>query len=236
MPKKIYYLITFGTILFFLISGTKYVFNFAIFLKEMQPTEQTTRNISSVKYTSNTQSSDTSKLLNSVINLNNYFLGEQPLQISEDNKFKKSYHLIAYYPIYRKYYAMKTKVEIAIYENLPNLYRKTISMNDTEIRSYFNSNSPYIDKIWGITNSNDFITLVKNLRILKSSSIDSVSLYESSIYNDAKKNTVYFLISVVDDKSNELLLNVTSNYTDFSDNQKSPYITFVGIPEGSGIS
>lgn len=127
---------------------------------------------------------------------------------------------------YEQYAIVKYKL-LNIIDELPILYKNTKGYTDTQLESYFSEKSTYIEKYYGITSSEDFINLVKSLSFLGNGKIKLAIVETITIDFDLDNDTLRFNIKLKADNNESSTYAVKAQYFKTSDNQVTPYMSFI---------
>jgi len=125
---------------------------------------------------------------------------------------------------YEQYITVKYKL-LNIVEDLPRLHRTIKGYTNEQLINYFNENSSYIEKYYGITASNEFVNLAKSLSFLGKNDISFAAVRTASIEFDYDSDMLLFIFRV-DAGENSEIYSVKVEYYKSTDNQVKPYVTF----------
>lgn len=126
---------------------------------------------------------------------------------------------------YSKYAVVKYKL-LNIIEDLPKLYSATKNYTDTQLTTYFNSNSTHIESYYGITDSSEFIKLAKSLNFLGDGKIDVAIVSDTTIDFNYENDTLTFSMKMKAENGKSSNYFVRAKYYRSSDNQVAPYVSF----------
>lgn len=170
-------------------------------------------------------------IINAALSINNSFLNEKPFDTNyNDKELLNSSSIYDDFSSFKSYYFAKLKIETAVYERLNWLYSAILGMDEDKLLSYFNSNSDYIDKYWGITSFEEFRDFTNTILNLNGSSVKSCAVTSSGSY--ALSNTIYFRIMVETKEGSYIYLNVSVSPEKSSKNQAAPLIKINGSVGG----
>ena len=125
---------------------------------------------------------------------------------------------------YEQYITVKYKL-LNIVEYLPRLHRTIKGYTNEQLINYFNENSSYIEKCYGITASDEFVSLAKSLSSLGNNDISFAAVRTASIEFDYESDMLLFIFRV-DAGENSEIYSVKVEYYKSNDNQVKPYVTF----------
>jgi len=130
-----------------------------------------------------------------------------------------------YFYEYKSYAVVKYKL-LNIIDDLPKLYSKIKGYGDSQLETYFNENSNYIESYYGITSSSEFIDLAKSLSFLGNGKIKKVVVDTGSIELDYENDVLIFDTKLRADNGNVETYFVRADYNKSRDNQVKPYVSF----------
>lgn len=171
-------------------------------------------------------------LLQQMVYINTEFIKNSPNKIKEPKYLKKFYKLEKFFPNFKNYYAAKLKVQNAIYTELPLLYSSTASLSELELRTYFDSNTSYLEKKWGINDFTEFTNIVSTIKQTNGNKVISCELEDSYFYIPEQNILSYRIILTLENKTN-IYLAVNVHIYDFSDHQSVPLVRFLGTEGGT---
>lgn len=166
------------------------------------------------------------ELINSYLVVNNSFIDEMSKEVNNEKTISNIYELIDFFPSFKIYYSFKLKLENAIFNELPNLYSKTVSLSTTQLKTFFENNGTYLDKNFGITTFEQLTNVVDNLSTLKSGNIKLGEIITSSIFYNPYGECTVFLIDVTNDKGDFISFSINSYLGYETKNQKTPVLVF----------
>jgi len=167
-------------------------------------------------------------LLNSFLTLNESFLTNPPQKTKQEKKLNKAYELFNYFPNNQSYHIAKRKIEKAIFTELPQLHKQISNLSENELDTFFSQNKVYLDKNFGITDSDAFQLLAFSLSGLKNTNIiDCYVVSDSVIYNNYDNSSLFNIVVVAEDNK-KILLGVNAHLQSSSPNQTSPEIQING--------
>lgn len=125
---------------------------------------------------------------------------------------------------YKSYAIVKYKL-LNIIEDMPKLYNATKGYSNEQLTNYFNNNSAYIDKVYGITTATDFIELSKSLKFLDNSKIKYATVEVVTIDFDYDNDCLTFDMEL---EGNSIgWYSVRTDFYKSNDNQVKPYVSFI---------
>jgi len=125
---------------------------------------------------------------------------------------------------YKSYAIVKYKL-LNIIEDMPKLYSVTKGYSNDQLTNYFNSNSTYVDKVYGITDSTEFIDLAKSLSFLGSGKVNDATVKVETISFNYDNDYLTFSIELEGNNTSSYF--VRAEYYKSNDNQVKPYVSFV---------
>lgn len=161
------------------------------------------------------------ELLNSYFNINDSFIDSFSKDIDRSDEIKNMYKTTSSFPDYKSYYSAKLKIERLINEGLPYIFDNLSSLNDEKTKNFYTKNFSYINKIFGITEFNDFDNIVLSLKKIENFNVNEILVSDNSIKQD--KNIVSFDVLVSSHKDTIVL--PISFYTNlYTENQNAPVL------------
>lgn len=127
---------------------------------------------------------------------------------------------------YESYAVVKYKL-LNIIEDLPKLNSTIKGFNNSQLKVYYNENKAYIEKYYGITDSNKFIEFAKSLSFLDNGDIKRVAIDVASINFDYDNNNLKFNIKLRADNDNIVTYSIRCDYYKSSDAQVKPYVKII---------
>lgn len=233
--KKLYYLIVGVVIIIFLY----FIFSsLPTFLTKFTTVAQNSINTSSFSSSGSfgyKATSEREDLLKEMISINSNFIKNPPISFPKNNDdIKYFYKLTKCFSNFKTYYIAKLKVKDVLFNELPILLKNTSSLNETDLKTYFNNNATYLDNKWGINNFNDFFELVLTIKELNGKEITSYELEESYFYIESLKTANFRIIITPSDNTPIYIAGVIDVYGN-TKHQTAPAVKFLGTVLG-GIS
>lgn len=130
-----------------------------------------------------------------------------------------------YFYEYKSYAVVKYKL-LNIIEDLPKLYSATKGYSNSELQTYFNNNISNIEKLYGITDTNDFIAFAKKIRFLGNGKVKTAIVDTGTINLDYIGDVLVFNMKLKADNGNIEQFFVRADYYKSNDNQVKPYLRF----------
>lgn len=149
-----------------------------------------------------------------------YMNSEQKEQLFEIGNIHKIERL---FYNYESYMVAKYKI-LNIIDELPKLTEKIKGYSNSQLSTYFENNSSYIDKYYGITTSDTFINFAKSLSFLDGTGIKRSVIDVDSVSFDYDNDILSFKLMIKADNDKIESYSVNIDYYDFSDNQVKPYV------------
>jgi len=140
------------------------------------------------------------------------------------------YELQPYFLEYKLYLSTKYKVK-QILDELPSLINKTAGLSESGINSYYEQNSEYIDKVFGIENAEEFKVAINSLKPLKSQKKLKLTYNPDSIFHNTSQRTIS-IFSIIEGKDSMASVNFKFMPYYSTVNQSAPYVKIVGIDGG----
>jgi len=185
-------------------------------------TEQSQTQFNYVKFKSVPENTT---LLNAVLSVNDTFLSEPVTQ--HKTRLEKSYALVNFFPSFSSYYTAKKKIEQSIFSEVPNLLPKIKDASRSDLETFLEENSRYLDKYLGITDIDTLDLLAFSLSSIDSPIIGCYVVPDSVVYN-SYDNSSLFNLAVVMENNKKILLSVNARFESSSENQNSPEIQING--------
>lgn len=166
------------------------------------------------------------ELINSYLAVNNSFIDEMTKEVNNEKTINNVYELMDFFPSFKMYYSFKLKLENAIFNELPDLYNKTVSLSDLELKTFFENNTVYLDKYFGITTLEQLTNIVDNLSTIKSGNFKFGEVIASSIFYNPYGECTVFLLDVTNDNGDFISFSINSYLGYDTENQKAPVLVF----------
>lgn len=163
------------------------------------------------------------ELVNSYLAVNNSFINDLSKDIILDNNIENVYSLVDTFPEFKAYYSVKLKLEKAIFEGLPYLCKENVLDSNTKVTNFFNNNSNYLEKTFGISSPEQFSDFVSCLTLLKDKDFKYAKVIEKS--NDYANCSV-FSVEVGSSLEDSVCFDVIAYHFNDTKNQKAPVIVF----------
>lgn len=127
---------------------------------------------------------------------------------------------------YESYAIVKYKL-LNIIEDLPKLNNAIKGFSNSQLEVYYDENSAYIEKYYGITSSSEFVGFAKTLSFLGNGGIKRVALEVASINFDYDNNNLGFNIKLRAANDKIATYFIRCDYYKSSDNQVKPYVKII---------
>jgi len=131
------------------------------------------------------------------------------------------------FPSFNSYYVTKLKLSNTIYNELPNLYNNTFNLSNDELNTFFENNTEYLERNWGINSFSEFTNVIDSIQSKNGLKVKSCELEESYFYLPSS-NTLKFRIIITLENDLTLYLGVSICYDEISDYQTYPVVRFLG--------
>jgi len=185
-------------------------------------TEQSKTQFDYVKFKSVPENTN---LLNAVLAVNDTFLSKPTSE--QKIRLENSYALVDFFPSFSSYYTAKKKIEQSIFSEVPNLLPKVKDASKSELETFLNANSRYLDKYFGVTDIDTLDLLAFSLSSIDSAITRCYVIPDSVVYNSYDNSSLFNLV-IVTENNKKILLGVNARFESSSENQNSPEIQING--------
>jgi len=171
--------------------------------------QQSQRTQSYVKFQAVSENTD---LLNSVLKVNEGFLKNPPLEKKNTKKIGNAYILHNFFPSFSSYYTAKRKIENTIFIEMQDFYEEIAGLSETQLKSYFDTNSAKIKDMFMITDWDSFDLFCLSLSAIGDSKINDAYVVENSVlYNSYDASSVFNIVIVLENNQ-KFQLGVTASF------------------------
>lgn len=128
------------------------------------------------------------------------------------------------------YYIGEVKLEEAFYNYIPELCNTTANMTNSQLRSYFDSNSDVIETRLGIVSADEFVKFIGSMDRLNGKKYVKIDIPSNAVTENYTNMSINFLIELtLEDGTKSSPISITISHLKSSVNQSAPYIQFVGL-------